>query len=125
MSDSLVPVAGYISLGEAGVLQSALLEEGIPSVIDSEAGSLVPYGQMSSHRLLVNAEDLERAAATLKQARLMAELNPDISTDADESLPARTADESSALRSMLVLIGVVVLSCLCIASLVLQFYAER
>ena len=67
MSDgALMTVATFLNRIEAEMAQGALENEGIESTVSADdAGGLRPGLWMSGVRLLVRAEDIERASKTL------------------------------------------------------------
>ena len=69
-SGELVVVGDFLSKGEAEIAQGALQAAGIQSLIRADdAGGTEPGLWMGGVKLLVRAEDSERAAAILRPAK--------------------------------------------------------
>lgn len=70
MTDEIVMVESYSSVNEANVFKGVLEAEGIRAeVLSDDVGGLYPSLQETSGvRLMVRAQDLERARAVLAEA---------------------------------------------------------
>jgi hypothetical protein len=88
MSDDvrLEQVGMFLNRVDAELARGALEAEGIPAMVSADdAAGMRPHLWLGGVRVLVRADDLERAAGILHAAELMPASAPDAATNDDES----------------------------------------